>query len=221
MKKIIIIILVLLGLNNCSKDPKDKIIGTWTNFDPYNGIKEITFSENNMMIREYRLGGYPDIEIIREYKIIDNIILIEDYDHREYYYDSPYYEYSINDDKLFLYGYFTHMYSKNILKNMSKIRNNLVGEWELKIDDRIIDFVFFDNNVSIVEYNENKKIISNDTTTFEIDNYYLKINNLENIIENVFIYRNTFIYFMDKDILCIIITGAGELEPKMFFLRKK
>ena len=222
MKKLIIIVLVLIGLNSCSKDPVNKILGTWTTFDPYYGIREITFSKNKMTIKEYKLGGYPDVEVIREYKIFNNIILVKNYDYRDYCFDSPYFEYFITDDKLFLSGYFgVQMYSKKNKKNLSKKINYLNGEWVLYINDKMIEFLFFNNNVKITEYSNQNNIILENITTFEIDNYYLKIIGLGEMIVDVFYYTNAFLYFIDKDTLCLIRPGGGEIEPRFFYLTKK
>ena len=147
MKRVLFIFLLITALNSCSKSLEDKITGIWVAFDQYNGIKEITFSDENVKINQYQYGGNTDIEIIRNYKIVDNIIFIKNYNSDEYYYDCPYYNYSVIGNKLFLSGYFgMEIFTRKTERDMRKVRNSLMGNWFIILNNEKIDLSFSDNN---------------------------------------------------------------------------
>jgi hypothetical protein len=223
MKKILFIFLVMAALNGCSKSLEDKIIGTWVNFDQYNGLKEITFSYENLKIKQYQYGGDTDIEIIRNYKIVDDIVFIRNYNRDEYYYDCPFYNYSISGNKLFLSGYLgIEFFTRKVERNMTKIKNYLIGSWFLILNNKKIELLFNENNVTVIQYNKNGNIIGENIITYELDEYYLKIENLENIIEDFYFYNSLCLYSINKDTLCLLtcVTGSRgdviEIEPLYF-----
>jgi hypothetical protein len=223
MKKILFIILTITILNSCSKRLEDKIIGTWVIFDQYNGLKEITFSGGVMKIKQYQYGGDTDVEIIREYKIVDDIIFIKNYNSDEYYYDRPYYNYSIIGNKLFLSGYFgVDIFSRKIERNMTKTRNSLMGDWFLILNNKRIELSFNGSNVTIIQYNEKGDNIGENIITYELDEHYLKIENLRNIVEGFYFYNNLCLYIISKDTLCLLtcVTRSRgdviETEPLYF-----
>jgi hypothetical protein len=223
MEKILFLFLAITSLNGCSKSLEDKIIGTWVTFDKYNGLKEITFSDKNLKINQYQYGGDSDIEIIRDYKIVDDIVFIKNYNKNEYYYDFPYYNYSISGTKLFLSGYFgMEIFTRKIERNMTKIRNNMIGNWFLTLNNKEIELSFSENDVTIIQYSKNGNIIGENIITYELDDHYLKIENLENIIEDFYFYNNLCLYSISKDTLCLLtcVTGsrgdAIETEPLYF-----
>jgi hypothetical protein len=223
MRKILFIFLAITLMNSCSKSFEGKIIGTWINFDQYNGIKEITFSEENLKINQYQYGGDTDIEIIRNYKIVDDIIFIKNHNKDEYYYDFPYYNYSISGTKLFLSGYFgVEIFTRKTERNMTKIRNNLTGNWFLVLNNKKIELSISENNVTIIQYSKNGNIAGENTVAYELDEHYLKIENLENVIEDFYFYNNLCLYGISKDTLCLLtcVTGsrgdAIETEPLYF-----
>jgi hypothetical protein len=221
MKKIMFIFLIILGLNSCSKNSNSKIIGVWEILDSYNGLREITFTKNNMNLKQYSFGEYPDLEINREYTIIDNIIFIKNSNTNEYYYDAPFYIYSIIGNKLHLSGYYGEIYTKKVKVNIQNVKNNILGKWSLQEENKYFDFIFSEKNVNIIEYNEYGNIIKESNTTYELDEYYIKINDLYNISEFIFRYDNTYLYKISKNALIILKTGGGEREPKMFYLIKQ
>jgi hypothetical protein len=223
MKRILFIILIITVLNSCSKYFDDKIIGTWVNFDQHNGLKEITISDEVFKIKQYQYGGDTDVEIIRNYKIVDGIIFIKNYNSDEYYYDRPYYNYSIIGNKLFLSGYFgADIFSRKIERNMTKTRNSLIGNWFLILNNKRIELSFSGSNVTIIQYDENGDNIGENIIVYELDEYYLKIENLRNIVEDFYFYNNLCLYSISKDTLCLLtcVTESKgdtiETEPLYF-----
>jgi hypothetical protein len=68
---------------------------------------EYTFSKDNLTIKNYHFYGEEfHISISKKYEITDGIIIIENSNRNEYFFDSPYYNYSIIDNKLILSGIF-------------------------------------------------------------------------------------------------------------------
>ncbi|MDR1174306.1 MAG: hypothetical protein LBK83_02380 [Treponema sp.] len=223
MKRILFVFLTITALNSCSKSPEDKIIGTWVNFDQYEGIREITFSKENLKIKQYQYGGHTDIEIVREYKIVNDLVFIKNYNRDEYYYDRPYYYYSITGNRLFLSGYLgVEIFTKKIEKNMTKIRNSLMGSWFHILNNKKIELLFSGNNMTVIQYDETGNSISENITTYELDEHYLKIEGLENFIEGFYFYNSSCLYDIGKDTLCLLtcVTGSRgdtiETEPLYF-----
>jgi hypothetical protein len=222
VKRILLGFLVIV-LNSCPRPPEDKITGTWVNFDQYYGLKEITFSDGNLKIEQYQYGGDSDIEITREYKIVDDIIFIKNYNTDEYNHDRPYYTYSISGNKLFLSGYFsTEIFTRKIEINITKKRNNLIGNWSLVLNNKKVGLSFSGNDVTIIQYDENGNISRENTTTYELDEHYLKIENLENAIDDFYFYNGFCLYTINQDVLCLLtcVTGsrgdAIDTEPLYF-----
>jgi hypothetical protein len=213
MKRILFIFFVIIALNSCSNSPENKIIGTWVNFDQYPyGLREITFSDRNLKIKQYQYGGDSDVEIIREYKIVDDIIFIKNYTTDERYDDRPYYNYSIIGNKLFLSGYFSmEIFTRKIEKNIVKTRNSLMGNWALVLNNKKIKLSFNGNNVTIIQYDENENISRENITAYELDEHYLKIENLENTIDDFYFYNGFCLYKIDKDVLCLLTCVIGTL----------
>jgi hypothetical protein len=225
MKRILFGFLIIITLNSCSRSPEDKIKGTWVNFDQYQyyGLREITFSDGNLKINQYQYGGDSDVEIMREYKIVDDIIFVKNCNTDEYYHDRPYYNYTIIRNKLFLSGNFSmDIFTRKIEKNMVKTRNSLLGNWFLFLKNKKIELLFSENNVNIIQYDENGNTSRENITAYELDEHYLKIENLENTIDDFYFYNGFCLYNISRDVLCLLtcVTGSRgdviETEPLYF-----
>jgi hypothetical protein len=221
MKKIIFVFLIIMGLNSCSKDSNGKLLGVWEILDPYNGLIEITFSNNNMNIKQYYLGEYPDLEINREYIIIDNKIFIKNTNRNEYYYDALIYNYIVNGNKLHLSGFYGEIYTKKVNVNIQNVKKIIQGKWSLQLENKYFDFIFSDKDVNIVEYNESGNIINEGITTYELNEYYIFINDLHNINDFIYRYDDTYLYKINKNVLILLKVGAGERDPQMLYLIKQ
>jgi len=218
MKRIIIITIMVIGLISCSKDINSKLIGTWINFNLYNGIKEITFTKETIEINEYKLGGNPDNKIIWEYLIIDDIIFIKENNNVEYYYGSPFFNYLVMDNKLIMTGDYFEIFTKKNNKNISNIKKKLNGRWNFNENDKNIEFIFSDNKLNIIEYNINGDINVENNTTFEINENYLIFENKMDILRQIYLYNNTLLYFINNDVLYLFQGAVGEIEPKMIYI---
>jgi hypothetical protein len=218
MKKIILIAFFVIGLNGCSKDPNSNLLGTWIGFDQYNGIRELIFTEETMTINEYKLGGNPDIEIIREYIIIDDIIFIKENDDEEYYYGSPFYSYLIMNNKLVLTGEYFEIYTKKKNKNFVNIKNEINGRWIFSENNKNIEFIFSNNSLKIIEFNLNGNIENN--TAFEINEKYLILEKTGGILNDIYLHNNKFIYFINNDVLYLFQGGVGEIVQKTIYLNR-
>jgi hypothetical protein len=226
MKKLLFVFLAITSMISCSKYPEDKIMGTWVTFDRYDGLKEITFSDENLKIKQYQYGEDTDNETIRNYKIVDDIIFIKDYDKDDYFDVRPYYNYSISATKLFLSGYYgMEIFTRKTEKNMTKTRNNLIGSWFIILNDKKIELLFGKNNVTIKQYGQDGNIIGENIITYELDEHYLKIENLENIIDSFYFYEGLCLYSINKDTLCLLtcVTGNGgdEIGTEPLYLEKQ
>jgi hypothetical protein len=216
MKKVLFILLGIASLLGCSKSPGDKITGTWVSFDQYNGLKEITFSGESFKIKQFLYGEDTDIEIIRKYKIVDDIIFVKNTNTEEYYYDCPYYNYAVNGAKLFLSGYFgMEVFTRRTERNMTETRKNLMGNWLLAMGDKKIELSFDENNVAIVQYDKNGNIIKENTIAYQLDEHYLKIENLEDSIGDFYFYDNLCLYSISKDALCLLTCVTGSRGDAM------
>jgi hypothetical protein len=225
VKKILFGFLAIMALNGCSRSPEDKIRGTWVNFDQYQyyGLREITFSDGNLKINQYQYGGDSDVEIVREYKIVDDIIFIKNYTISESYRDRPYYNYSIIGNKLFLSGYYgIEIFTRKTERNIVKTRNNLMGNWFLVLNNKKVELSFGDNDVTVIQYDENGNIGRKSIAAYELDEHYLKIENLENTVDDFYFYRGVCLYSISKDVLCLLTCVTGnwgdvvETEPLYF-----
>jgi hypothetical protein len=219
MKKLLVSIIVIIVFNGCLSQNNNQIIGTWTNICYFNGINEIIFTKDKMTIKQYKYGGNPDFEIIREYKIIDNIIFIKNHNWTDSSIDSPFFNYFINGNNLYLYGYYSNVFTRKNNRNIAKIQNNLNGKWILNSNDKIIEFIFIDENIYIYEYS-NGEVIRNYTMAFELEYYYLNIANTNSILLDIGIYSNNILYYINNDTLILFQIGVGEVDQKIIFLNK-
>jgi len=218
MKRIIIITIMVIGLISCTKDINSKLIGTWINFNPYNGIKEITFTKETIEINEFKLGRNPDNKIIWEYIIIDDIIFIKENNNVEYYYGSPFFNYLVMDNKLIITGDYFEIFTKKNNKNILNLKKELNGRWNFNENDKNIEFIFSDNKLNIIEYNINGDIKVENNTTFEINEKYLIFENKMDILRQIYLYNNTLLYFINNDVLYLFQGGVGEIDPKMIYI---
>ena len=209
---------MVIGLISCSKDINSKLIGTWINFNPYNGIKEITFTKETIEINEYKLGRNPDNKIIWEYIIIDDIIFIKENNNVEYYYGSPFFNYLVMDNKLIITGDYFEIFTKKNNKNILNLKKELNGRWNFNENDKNIEFIFSDNKLNIIEYNINGDIKVENNTTFEINEKYLIFENKMDILRQIYLYNNTLLYFINNDVLYLFQGAVGEIEPKMIYI---
>jgi hypothetical protein len=218
MKRIILIVFLVIGLNSCSKDYDSNLLGTWTGFNHYDGIKELIFTKDTITINEYKFGGNPDSKIIWDYTIIDDIIFIKDNNDEVYYYSFPFFSYLVKDNKLFLTGEYYEIYTKKKSRNLMDIKKELNGRWLYSENNNNIEFIFSDNKLNIIEYNVNGNIENN--TTFEINDNYLILENTGNILNGIYLHNKYFLYFIGKDVLYLFQGSVGELSKIMIYLKK-
>ena len=213
MKKYIFFAVFLYLLIGCSYYNEHKIIGTWVIFDPFNGLKELTFSKNNIIMKVYQYGEEPHIEINSEYKIIDNIIFVKHYDTTNYYLDSPFYYYSINKNKLILQGFHVDIYSKKIKRKLKDTLKYLNGNWILENNNIKYELIFNNDNVNIIQYNESGNIKENNITRYKINDYYLNIENImdmkiEGYFGNIWFINDNLLYHISNDTLILVANVA-------------
>ena len=224
---IIIPVFLTIGITACSKDTDNKLFTAWTIVDPWSGVREIVFTKDLITIKEFKFGGNPDVEINIEYKIINGIIFTQNYYSFEYtkYADNNnyvpmFFNYAIIDDKLILYGEYTEIYTQKTAKNTENIKSKLNGKWTLREDNKLYEFIFSANALTVNEYNaDNDLIIREDVTVFEIDDYYLKLESPSYILYDMHLY-DPFLYFFDEDALFLFQTSSGEVYSKMICLNK-
>jgi hypothetical protein len=97
-----------------------------------------------------------------------------------------------------------------------------MGNWFVILNNKKIELSFNSNNVAIIQYDENGNIIGENITTYELDEHYIKIENLQNIIDDFYFYNSFCLYNINKDTLCLLtcVTGSRgdviETEPLYF-----
>ena len=227
MKRITLInILLVILLLGCSKTYDSKLLGTWVNFEPYQHLRELTFSKDEVKLRTYHFGDHPYEEVIRGYKVIDNIIFIKNPDKNNYFFRNSYFNYSVSKNKLFLQDRYLEIFTKKTERNMKKVGKHLMGNWNLEFNNIRYEFEFNNDVANIIEYDEDGNLKEKNITTYEINDPFIKIDGITNYlssISSVYIVDDNLLYFITNDtlVLGVLMARNDTGYNQLLYLDKK
>jgi hypothetical protein len=210
-----IILFSLVLFTGCNNSPQNKILGTWTG-STNSGFEEITFKNDNTCIIKWFSNTANDSEETSTYKIMDDILCINDY-------ISNYY--LIKNKLIITWGdtYAMIYTKKNGQSNLPKIKKALIGSWSFSADNKFYEMIFLNNDmVNIKEY-VNGSIITDKQYPYTISEYYINITGFnfdyKDSLFSIF-YNGIFLYKMEKNKLLIWEYPAGEIIMNPIYLEK-
>ena len=225
MRKIFLLFIILLLITSCN-NPEKKIIGTWVNYSSYYGIMEIEFKKDfTLIINNY--SGFEDYDnkTLGHYSIIDDFLFIT----KEYENIDTVYNFSFLNNSLIIDGgYYENSIFKKINKknrNLTDVKNKLIGQWKLPEYKQNIILTFYDNKVNIIEYDENFNIIGENKYPYEITERYIIFNEIDwenNNINQFYKYYMYRIYLYNINENRLILKGYNPedgLKTSMFLLK--
>jgi hypothetical protein len=216
MKTFSIILFSLILFTGCNNSSQNKILGTWTNTGL--GLEEIIFKNDNTYIRKWFSNIANDSEETSTYKIIDDILCIDNY----------IYSYHFVKNKLIITwgdGYTLIYTKKNGLNNLLKNKNALIGSWLFSVDNKYYEMKFLNNDMINIKEYISGNIMTDELYPYTISEYYINITGFnfdyKDTLFSIFSNNGIFLYKLEKNKLFIWEYPVGEISMKPIYLEKK
>jgi hypothetical protein len=224
MKQYLFLVLIVTIFCGCQSN-QEKILGNWVRFDTYRGFfEELNFSKDEIIVKQFRYGEKPHEEIKREYRIIDDTIVVKKHEQKETFFDSEIFAFFFIKKQLFLsdyYGSFIRYSKIESSKSIPKTKKLFIGNWVYSNGEDKIELEFMKNGTAkIISSNNSNEIISEQIVPFEIDEYYLRMNDPEIFVKGIYFYDGAIFYKINKDTLFLFEALGGEIDPSSFYFEK-